>query len=120
MQLEEYMPACQLIKQDNENHKPKYPVIESHGHIGHWNTSPPSPEEPIDRTDEAGFMKCLDLDAGVTGAEGLVDRINIDIGRYPDLFDHAAGIDWSLCLEGGNSYSNIAVTQIHEQHRAGA
>ena len=68
----------------------KYSVTESHGYIKPWNTGPPSPEEPIDRTDEAGFMKCLDLDAGVTGAEGLVDRINQNKGRYPDLFDHAA------------------------------
>lgn len=120
MQLEGYHPTCQLIRQENEVTEPRFPVIESHGHIGLWNSEPPSPEELIDRMDEAGIERFMDLDAGVMGPDKLKDRINQYKGKFPDRFYHAAGIDWAVCLEGEMNFTRSAVNQLREQHEAGA
>lgn len=114
------MPISQLITQNNEIVKPKFPVIDSHGHIGLWNDNPPTPEELIDRMDRAGVTKFMDLDAGVVGPSGLSDRIHQYKGKYPDRFEHSAGIDWNLCLEAGGAFTKVAVNQIREQYNSGA
>ncbi len=120
MHLKDYLPECQLIKPNNEVSLPRFSVIEAHGHIELFNTNPPSPEELIDRMDEAGITKFMDLDSGISGPNGLEDRVNRYKGRYPERFNHAAGIEWASCLESRDSIFKIAEAQVRQQHRVGA
>lgn len=120
MRLEEYQPVSQLKLKENLLNKPKFPVIESHGHISLWTESPPSPEELLRKMDDAGIVRFVDLDAGVIGPGILESQIQRFKAEYPGKFIHAAGIDWSACIEGKRDFTKIAVEQIHAQHQAGA
>lgn len=120
MRLEDYQPECQLTNQRTKIDGPIFPVIEAHGHIEPWNDNPPSPEALVERMDRAGVKKFMDLDAGVIGPKGLIKRIDRYKGRYPDRFEHAAGIDWPICMVAGDSFGKIAAEQIREQFQAGA
>ncbi len=120
VKLEEFQPVNQLQVEEHLLNKPKFPVIESHGHIALWNESPPSPEELLENMDKAGITKFVDLDAGVIGPEILERQIRRFSKKYPGVFIHAAGIDWPVCIESGKEFPEIAAEQLRAQHHVGA
>ena len=95
LRLADFRPRTSLRVESHEVRRPKYPVIDSHNHLGspfggEWATRPQ--RELIDALDACGVETIVDLDGG----QG--DALNAEIDRwqvpYPGRVAVFAGLDY--------------------------
>lgn len=122
MELESYKPQSKLVVKATLIEKPRFPVIDSHNHLGGafgggWDKRPLS--ELLDVLDQAGVRVYVDLDGG-WGESILQRHLDYFKAGAPDRFIHFGGVDWSMWPEKGNAFGEWAANRLREQVRWGA
>jgi predicted TIM-barrel fold metal-dependent hydrolase len=121
MLLEEYTPRPALVTKVTEIRKPRFPVIDSHNHLGMewsgWLDRPVS--ELLEVLDESGVRGYVDLDGG-WGEEILHSHLDHFKAAAPDRFVMFGGVAWGEWVERGNAFPEWAAQRMREQARRGA
>jgi len=119
--LTNYTPKSRLCVHSTHIHKPLFPVIDSHNHIGDafGSAQKRSTQEIIDILDKAHVQVYVDLDGG--WGESIL-KFNLDHykGIAPDRFIHFGGVDWSQWADKGEYFPDWASDRLREQVSWGA
>ena len=121
MQLLDFSPHSKLQVKNTPTHKPRFPVIDAHNHIGTvFNPSEKiAVQKLLKNLDAAGVVVFVDLDGG-WGEDILQNHLDTYKSAAPDRFIHFGGVDWSQWVEKGDSFPDWAVGRLREQVRWGA
>jgi hypothetical protein len=122
MNLAEFRPRSQLVTKTTLVERPRFPVIDAHNHLaepfgGGWDNKPLS--ELLDRLDEAGVVKYVDLDGG-WGEDLLHRHLDLFKAPAPDRFQVFGGVDWAKWESLGNRFPDWAAERLIAQKAAGA
>jgi len=122
MQLRDFRPRSQLVVKTTEVQAPRFPVIDAHNHLmqpfgGGWDERPVS--ELVDKLDEAGVRRYVDLDGGWGEAvlHRHLDRIK---NHAPDRFCMFGGVPWEAWADKGDRFGEWAAARLREQVARGA
>jgi predicted TIM-barrel fold metal-dependent hydrolase len=121
MLLENYRPQPKLVTKCTIVNRPRFPVIDAHnhltGHYGGWDKKPLS--QLLDRMDEAGVEKYVDLDGG-WGEDIFFHHMDWFKSKYPEKFYIFGGVDWNEWGKRGDDFPEWAAGRIRAQKEAGA
>ena len=122
MLLSDFRPKPQLVVKTTTITRPRFPVIDAHNHLGEpfgggWDKKPLA--ELLDRLDEAGVVRSVDLDGG-WGEEILQHHLDYFKARAPERFLIFGGVDWSQWPEKGDAFGEWAAQRLRKQAAWGA
>jgi len=122
LSLKDYKPFSKLETSISEIHKPRFPVIDAHNHLGEtygggWINRPA--RELLDVMDEAGVELLVDLDGG-WGEEVLHNHLDHFKTQSPERFVHFGWIDWKQWESLGNEFADWAAKRLRAQKARGA
>jgi len=117
MLLTEFRPKSQLITKSAQVDKPRFPVIDSHNHLGdsfggRWDKKPV--KKLLDLLEEAGVTHYVDLDGG-WGEEILNHHLDYFKAKAPDNFSIFGGVDWSQWKSMGDRFPEWAASRLRVQ-----
>lgn len=122
MDLSDYQPHSMLTTQQTTIHRPRYPVIDAHNHLGQqfgggWDQRPVA--ELLAVLDEAGVTHVVDLDGG--WGEDLLDAHLAHFkAAAPERFSMFGGVDWSAWPNHGHNFGEWAAQRLRIQAARGA
>lgn len=122
MQLRNYKPTPRLVTQQTTIQKARFPLIDSHNHLGgdfggNWDKRPVS--QLVDVLDEAGVRVYVDLDGG-WGEDILERHLDLFKAAAPERFRMFAGVNWSQWPEHPNDFGEWAAARLRAQVSRGA
>lgn len=122
MLLKDFRPQSKLVTKTTQVHKPKFPVIDAHNHLGEvfgggWDKKPLS--QLLDLLDEAGVTHYVDLDGG-WGEDILDAHLKHFKAGAPERFQIFGGVEWSKWPELGNQFPAWAARRLIAQKERGA
>ncbi|MCC6259382.1 MAG: amidohydrolase family protein [Anaerolineales bacterium] len=122
MLLKDFRPQSKLVTKTTQVHKPKFPVIDAHNHLGEvfgggWDKKPLS--QLLDLLDEAGVTHYVDLDGG-WGEDILDAHLKHFKAGAPERFQIFGGVEWSKWPELGNQFPAWAAKRLIAQKERGA
>lgn len=122
MLLEHFRPQPKLVTKTTQVIKPRYPVIDTHNHLGDpfgggWDKKPLN--QLLDLLDEANVICYVDLDGG-WGEEILQYHLDYFKAKAPTRFQVFGGVDWGQWEKLGNQFPEWAARRIFAQKEAGA
>ncbi len=122
MLLKDYRPQSKLVTRETCVEKPRFPAVDAHNHLGAdfgggWDQKP----LPVllDRLDEAGIVRYIDLDGG-WGEEILNAHLDHFKQHAPARFQVFGGVDWSQWAERGDAFPEWAAARLRTQKERGA
>src|SRR4030042_3617813 len=120
--LKDYRPQSKLVTRETCVEKPRFPVIDAHNHLGaefggSWDKKPLP--VLVDRLDEAGIVRYIDLDGG-WGEEILNAHLDHFKQHAPARFQVFGGVDWSQWSERGDAFPEWAAARLRTQKERGA
>ncbi len=121
MQLSDFAPHSKLEIKNRRFHKPRFPVIDAHNHIGAaLNPSEKiSAQELLENLDAAKVEIFVDLDGG--WGEGILqNHLDTYKSAAPDRFIHFGGVDWSQWSDKGGKFAEWAAKRLQVQVGWGA
>jgi predicted TIM-barrel fold metal-dependent hydrolase len=116
------MSVTRLIRRETKVHKPAYPVIDAHNHLGPdfgggWDSRPVP--ELLDQLDLAHVTTYVDLDGGWD--EDILDaRLRKFKEVAPERFIFFGGPGWKHWAEDGNAFGGRAAKRFAKQVARGA
>ncbi len=127
MLLEEYRPACKLHLPAHRVEKPKFPVLDVHGHFGDlycpiyakgaW--EPADLDLAVARFRAHGVERMVNLDGFWDGFCGLsLERIFAAFAPWADFFVHFVSVDTNRALREG--FDDGVRAHLHKAKRLGA
>ncbi len=122
MLLTEYKPESKLQVKSTLVKVPRYPVIDTHNHLGisfNGDSVQREVSELIDILDDAGVKTFVDLDGG-WGEDILQDHLDRYKSKAPERFIHFGGVDWSQWPEFGDEFGDWVAKRLREQVHWGA
>lgn len=122
MLLEDFRPQSKLVTRTTPVDGPKFPVIDSHNHLGQpfgggWDQKPLG--KLLDLLDTAGVTHYVDLDGG-WGEDILDAHLKHFKERAPDRFQIFGGVDWGKWKELGDRFPEWAAKRLIAQKERGA
>jgi len=122
MLLRDFRPQSRLVTRSTRVEKPRYAVIDAHNHLGAdfgggWDQKQLS--ELLDRLDEAGVVKYVDLDGG-WGEDLLNAHLDYFKEPAPERFQVFGGVDWAQWAERGTAFPEWAAGRLRAQKERGA
>jgi len=122
MLLTDFRPRSQLVTKTTQAEKPRFPVIDTHNHLGEpfgggWDKKPLS--ELLDLLDEAGVIAYVDLDGG-WGEDILNAHLDLFKAKAPERFQVFGGVDWSQWKSQGAGFPEWAAGRLRVQKERGA
>jgi predicted TIM-barrel fold metal-dependent hydrolase len=122
MKLKDFKPQSRLVTRTTLVHKPKFPVVDAHNHLGEpfggdWDKRPLS--ELLDLLDQAGVTCYVDLDGG-WGEDILYAHLKKYKEAAPQRFQIFGGVDWSKWESMGDGFPDWAASRLRVQKEAGA
>ena len=122
MQLKSFRPKSKLVTKSTQIIKPRFPVIDTHNHLGQefggdW-IHRPIPDL-INVLDQAGVEFFVDLDGG-WGENILEEHIKVLSNTSPDRFLVFGGINWDMWKLYGDEFPEWAASRLRNQVKIGA
>ncbi len=122
MRLVDFRPRPQLVVKTTMVDRPRFPVIDAHNHLaapfgGGWDRKPF--QELLDRLDEAGIVRYVDLDGG-WGEDILQQHLDLFKSQAPERFHIFGGVDWTRWPEHGDRFGEWAAKRLRKQGEWGA
>ncbi len=122
MQLEAFRPQSKLVTRVTSMEKPRYPAFDAHNHLGQafgggWDRKPLP--ELLDRLDQAGIVRYVDLDGG-WGEHVLNAHLDLFKQPAPGRFMVFGGVEWSQWKEKGDGFPEWACRRLRIQKERGA
>ena len=122
MQLLNFAPNSKLQIKKTVIHKPRFPIIDAHNHLGEvfgggWDQKPLS--QLLDQLDEAGVRHYVDLDGG-WGEDILQQHLDHFKDGAPERFTIFGGVDWSQWDAQGDDFPEWAAGRLRKQVEWGA
>jgi predicted TIM-barrel fold metal-dependent hydrolase len=98
--LKDFKPRTALVLEDNTPKFAKFPVIDSHNHLGEFGQSISkfhghkwySPKEIVDRMDQLNIVTIINLDGG--WGDELKNNLDLYKSNYPERFAVFCWVDW--------------------------
>lgn len=122
LRLQDYRPCPRLVTTETRVNAPRYPVIDTHNHLGlefggGWDQRPLP--ELLDALDQAGVTMLVDLDGG--WGEDLL-QMHLDRFKHaaPERFQVFGGVDWSRWEQERDRFGEQAAKRLEAQVRRGA
>jgi predicted TIM-barrel fold metal-dependent hydrolase len=120
--LEDFKPISKLVTKTTQVEKPRFPVIDTHIHLGLpfgglWREKPL--HTLLDAMDAAHVRGMVDLDGG-WGENYLDSHLKYFKEKAPERFVHFGGVAWERWTEEGNSFGEKAAKRFREQVKRGA
>jgi predicted TIM-barrel fold metal-dependent hydrolase len=122
MELERYRPRSKLVTKATQVDTPCVPAFDAHNHLGEdfgggWDKRPVT--ELLDRLDQAGIYRYVDLDGG--WGEAILNRhLDYFKAAAPERFLVFGGVDWSAWPEKGDQFPGWAAARLKVQKEHGA
>jgi predicted TIM-barrel fold metal-dependent hydrolase len=117
LRLRDFRPRSELRVQRHEVSRPRFPVVDAHVHIRHWDEEGRRPEELVALMDEMGVETVVDLDG--YWEETLDRRIERYQSRYPDRFVIFGRVDIGAAMRSSDPGARAAA-QLRDNVRRGA
>jgi predicted TIM-barrel fold metal-dependent hydrolase len=122
MELKDFRPQSRLVTPSTRVEKPRFPAIDAHNHLnqefgGGWDGRPV--QELLDRLDEAGITRYVDLDGG-WGEAVLEAHLDHFKRAAPERFLVFGGVDWSQWALRGTKFPEWAAGRLRAQKERGA
>jgi predicted TIM-barrel fold metal-dependent hydrolase len=122
MELRNFQPRSKLVTKTTWVDRPKFPVVDSHNHLGDpfgggWDKKPLS--ELLDLLDEVDVTHYVDLDGG-WGEDILYAHLQHFKKGAPERFQIFGGVDWSKWESMGAAFPDWAAGRLKVQKDAGA
>jgi predicted TIM-barrel fold metal-dependent hydrolase len=122
MELENYRPQSKLVTKTSLVEKPLFPAFDAHNHLGEdfgggWDQK--LLPELLDRLDQAGILRYVDLDGG-WGEHLLNAHLDHFKNPAPERFLVFGGVDWSQWQEQGDRFPEWAAGRLRVQKERGA
>lgn len=119
--LSSFHPRPQLVVPVTAVDQPRFPVIDSHNHLGesagNWIGRPI--RTLLERLDQARVRVYVDLDGG-WGEYILREHLDYFKAAAPDRFCVFGGVDWSAWQEQGDRFPEWAASRLRAQASMGA
>jgi predicted TIM-barrel fold metal-dependent hydrolase len=122
MELEAFHPQAKLVTRVTRVKKPRFPAFDAHNHLGQdfgggWDRKPLP--ELLDRLDQAGIVRYVDLDGG-WGEQILNAHLDHFKQPAPGRFLVFGGVDWSQWQAKGDGFPDWAASRLRIQKERGA
>ena len=122
MELEAFRPQAKLVTRVTRVKKPRFPAFDAHNHLGQdfgggWDRKPLP--ELLDRLDQAGIGRYVDLDGG-WGEQILNAHLDHFKQPAPGRFLVFGGVDWSQWQAKGDGFPDWAAGRLRIQKERGA
>jgi predicted TIM-barrel fold metal-dependent hydrolase len=122
MELEAFRPQAKLVTRVTRVKKPRFPAFDAHNHLGQdfgggWDRKPLP--ELLDRLDQAGIVRYVDLDGG-WGEQILNAHLDHFKQPAPGRFLVFGGVDWSQWQAKGDGFPDWAASRLRIQKERGA
>jgi predicted TIM-barrel fold metal-dependent hydrolase len=122
MELEKFRPQSKLVTKTTPVERPRFPAFDAHNHLGEafgggWDSRPV--QELLERLDEAGVYRYVDLDGG-WGEDLLNSHLDHFKAAAPERFMVFGGVDWSAWQEKGDTFPEWAAGRLKIQKERGA
>ena len=122
MELAAFRPQSKLVTRVTRVEKPRFPAFDAHNHLGGefgggWDHKPLP--ELLDRLDQAGIVRYVDLDGG-WGEQVLNAHLDHFKQPAPGRFLVFGGVDWSHWQAKGDDFPEWAAGRLRVQKERGA